>query len=73
MDFIEKNIKQGALNEAKAAAYIGVAPSTLAEWRKEGIGPRYKSVTRKGKDKCRILYPVQLLDKWLTQDTVQTA
>ena len=66
------NIKPGALNESQAAAYIGVYPSTMAEWRKEGIGPRYKDVTRVGKKKKRILYPVKYLNEWLDK-AVETA
>ncbi len=72
MKFIENNIRPGALNEALAAVYIGVSPSTIAEWRKEGIGPRYREVVRLGKSKPRYLYPIKLLDEWLEQAAVKT-
>lgn len=31
---------EGRLNRAEAAEYLGVAPSTLADWHRRGIGPK---------------------------------
>ena len=59
-------------NESQAAEAIGVSASTLAGWRKNGIGPEYKAVKMPGKDRARILYPIAALEAWLTK-TVQTA
>ena len=80
MNHIAKNPKKqlgaeipAAVNEAQAAKYIGISPSTLAVWRKTGIGPKYKSITVPGKKKPRYLYPVKLLDEWLETSTVVTA
>lgn len=62
---IQTTIKPGALSEAQAAQYIGISPSTMAEWRKDGIGPKYKEIKRIGKEKPRYLYPVKFLNEWL--------
>lgn len=59
-------------NENQAAEAIGVSASTLAQWRKNGVGPEYKAVKIPGKDRARILYPITAIEAWLAQ-TVQTA
>ncbi len=71
--FIEKSLKPGAINESRAAEYIGVSASTLAEWRKDGIGPKYVSIVRPNSTKARILYPIKFLDEWLDKSAVITA
>lgn len=65
-----QKIQPGALNESQAAIYVGVSPSTMAKWRKEGVGPRYKPVVCPGAEKPRYLYPVKLLDEWLESAVV---
>ncbi len=59
-------------NENQAAEAIGVSASTMAQWRKSGVGPEYKAVKMPGKDRARILYPIAAIEAWLSQ-TVQTA
>ncbi len=46
-------------DEADAAEYMGVAPSTLRNWRSRRQGPPYLRVGR------RRLYAVADLDRWL--------
>lgn len=70
---IKKNISPAAINESQAATYIGVSASTIAKWRKEGIGPKYKAVVCPGAEKPRYLYPVKLLNEWLENDAIVTA
>lgn len=67
----EKGIISQALNENRAAMYIGVSPSTLANWRKDGIGPKYKAVIAPNSKKTvRILYPIKFLEEWLNDAVV---
>ncbi len=65
-------IKPMTYNESQAAEAIGVSASTMAQWRKNGVGPEYVSVKMPGKERARILYPIAALEAWLTK-TVQTA
>lgn len=66
----KKQISEGGLNESQASRYIGVSATTLANWRKDGIGPRYKSIIRPGSKKQRIIYPIKLLEEWLNDAVV---
>jgi hypothetical protein len=68
---ISISLKPGSLNESQAAAYLGVSPSTLAEWRKDGFGPRFCAIVRPGKEKARNLYPLKFLDEWLEKQAIQ--
>jgi DNA-binding XRE family transcriptional regulator len=53
------------LNEANTAKIIGVSSSTLANWRKENLGPSFIKMNT-GK-KGKILYPKQSIAEWLSQ------
>jgi hypothetical protein len=55
------------LPSAAAAAYIGVAPKTLSNWRALGEGPPY---VRLGKSHARIVYRVSDLDQYLADRVV---
>lgn len=50
-----------------AAAYIGVARQTLANWRVLGDGPPYAKL---GKSGTRIVYRVSDLDRYLADHMV---
>ena len=50
------------LDTAAAAAYLGVAPRTLQDWRFRGVGPKYLAYSSRA---CR--YRVSDLDAWLAQ------
>ena len=54
----------GGLQSTAAAAYLGVARQTLANWRVRGEGPRY---ARLGKSGARIVYRVSDLDLFLAE------
>ncbi len=58
------------LNQAQVAELLGVSQSTLENWRRVGLGPRYKKVEN-GK-RARVLYPKIEIAKFIA-DTVQTA
>jgi hypothetical protein len=45
---------------AAAAAYLGVSPRTLQDWRFRGVGPKYLAYSSRA---CR--YRVADLDAWL--------
>ncbi len=66
----EKLKKSACMNECNSAMVIGVSPSGLANYRKEGIGPEYIKV--ENGVKSRILYPKTCILKWLN-NTVKTA
>ena len=66
----EKLKKCACINESSSAMVIGVSPSGLANYRKEGIGPEYIKVENGAK--ARILYPKTCILKWLN-NTVKTA
>ena len=50
------------LNTRDAAAFIGVAPGTLENWRHQGVGPRFlkSTPTRRGK----VLYRQSDITEW---------
>lgn len=45
---------------SQAAAYLGIDPEVLGQWRRDGIGPPVIRITR-----ISMLYDVQDLDTWL--------
>lgn len=47
------------LSTKQLATYLGVAPSTLSSYRKDGIGPEYLKIGR------LIRYRVSDVDLWL--------
>jgi hypothetical protein len=49
----------GFVDEIEAATAIDVTPKTLAEYRKQGIGPDFSEVAR------RILYSKKAIGSWL--------
>ena len=53
-------LPDGRMDTDSAAAYVGVAPKTLAMWRCHGIGPRF---IKRG----RIFYYKEDLDAWIGQ------
>jgi transposase-like protein len=58
------------LNEAQAAKIIGVQPGTLANWRKQGIGPEFKKMESGSKGK--VIYTKMTIAEWLA-NTIKTA
>lgn len=50
------------LTREQAAAYLSVAPKTLARWAAQSRGPRY---ARSGDRRGRCWYAVRDLDAWL--------
>lgn len=54
------------LNQNQTSKVIGVSPSTLEKWRKEGIGIEFKKVGG------RILYPKTKIAEFII-DTIKTA
>lgn len=57
----------GALRSAETAAYVGVTPKTLANWRAAGIGPVF---IRLGAVHGRVRYRQADLDAWLASRVV---
>lgn len=55
------------ISAATVAAYLGVAPKTLSNWRALGEGPRY---VRLGKSHARIVYRVSDLDQYLADRVI---
>lgn len=58
-------IRPIAVDPTTAAALLGRAPKTLANWRSEGTGPRYV------KDGASILYRMVDLESWLEAHAVE--
>lgn len=54
------------LSSSDVAKILGVSPSTIEKWRREAIGPCYKTVGG------RIMYPKREIANWMTE-TVKTA
>lgn len=51
-------LPDGRMDRRNAAAYLGNAPKTLAQWASKGIGPKF---TKRG----RVWYFKQDLDAWI--------
>lgn len=64
LDFVKKGLN---MNENIVAQVLGVSASTLAAWRKEGIGVEYIPVGR------RVLYPKIALAEFQVKRKVKTA
>lgn len=58
------------LHTPDAAAYLGLAPKTLENWRVAKTGPRYARLGRVGRP--RIVYRITDLDAWLAAQVVET-
>lgn len=54
------NLRPIAVKSAVAASLIGVTSQTLANWRVQGRGPRFVSVSP-----TRVLYKIEDLEAWL--------
>lgn len=65
----EKKQSSACLNEAFSAQVLGVSASSLATYRKNGLGPEYIKIDN-GK-KGRVLYPKTALVEWLNK-TIKT-
>jgi hypothetical protein len=63
-------ITPAALPAAQAAAYIGVSPKTLTNWRSDGMGPPY---IRHGAPGARVSYLVKDLDAYLASNRIGSA
>ena len=53
-----------AFDTSAAAVYLGVAPKTLANWRSQGKGPKYRKYSRR----C-VRYFKPDLDRWADTGT----
>lgn len=58
------------LSENFTAKIIGISSSSLANYRKDGLGPKYLKADR-GK-RARVLYPKESIVEWIN-NTIQTA
>lgn len=69
----EKEIKEMKLSTGlnlctkHCAIVIGVSPSTIETWRKQGIGPKY--IQTGG----RVMYPIKEIAKFQILSQIQTA
>jgi len=54
------------LNTEQAAAYLGLKPCTLADWRWRRQGPPWIKLS----PGC-VRYDLELLDQWLTARTIE--
>jgi hypothetical protein len=61
------DIKPAWLDPRQAAAYTGVAYTTMQTWRYKGIGPRYSRIGNR-----IIRYSTSDLDSFLRERTVET-
>lgn len=70
------NLTKGLnLNSSKVAIVLGVSPSTIAEWRKNGLGAEYiavPTVSKKAKKIARVMYPISNVAKWIVQNEIKT-
>lgn len=69
------NLTKGLnLNSKQTAQVIGVSPSTIEEWRRNGLGIEYVAVPCFGKKKmARCLYPIRNIAKWMVLNQIKTA
>ena len=61
------NTTDSKLSNADAAAYLGISPKTLNDWRSAGRGPNYLKLG------TLVRYRQSELDAFLEQCTVRTA
>lgn len=55
------------LNSKQTAQVIGVSPSTIEKWRKDGIGIDHIVVLG------RVMYPVRAISKFMVLSQIKTA
>lgn len=60
------------LSENQVAKIVGVSASTIAQWRKDGVGIDFIEVTRPNKTKTRYLYPLDAVAEFLVNRRVRT-
>jgi predicted site-specific integrase-resolvase len=64
---------KGVLNTSEAAKLLGISPSTLDTWRKQGIGvPYLKPNMKADRDKARVMYSILDIAKWILNQKVKT-
>jgi len=59
----EMGYKALVLNENQVAKIVGVSPSTISKWRKEGLGPNFKKLDNG--QKAKVMYTKQSVAEWL--------
>jgi predicted DNA-binding transcriptional regulator AlpA len=60
-----RTAREPLLNATEVAAMLGIPPSTLANWRYQGLGPRYLRVGR------HVRYLAEDLDDWIRTQRVR--
>lgn len=61
------------LNANQVATVVGTSPSTIENWRKDGIGIEYIDVKSYGKKRSsRVLYPIKNVAKWMVINQIKT-
>lgn len=71
---IRETLKCGfTLSENQVAKIVGVSASTIAHWRRDGVGIDFIEVTRPNKTKPRYLYPIDAVAEFLANRRVRTA
>jgi transposase-like protein len=63
--------KELMLSESQVAGIIGVSASTLANWRRKGIGVEYKKLNN-GK-RARVMYPKKSVADWVLTGNIKVA
>ena len=53
------------LSDVRAAAFLGLAPQTLRNWRFQGRGPKYCKIGGR-----RVVYRVQDLEEFLRKNEI---
>ena len=59
------------LSENFSAKVIGISASTLSAYRKDGLGPNFIQVNKRGV-RARVIYPKSSLLDWIN-NTIKTA
>ena len=69
------NLTKGLnLNTKQLSIVIGASPSSIEQWRKNGLGVEYIAVPCLGKKKmARCLYPIKNVAKWMVLNQIKTA
>jgi hypothetical protein len=62
-EITEMGYKPIVLNESQVAKVIGVSPSTIANWRKVGLGPEFKKLNNGLK--AKVMYTKHSVAEWL--------